>query len=276
MVEEVLGRGGDPEAAVSAASAGRLKEMADRRCAGEPLQYVLGSWAFRTLELSVDPRALIPRPETEQVAEIALDEARRARREGSAAGSRAPSGQAEPLVVADLGTGCGAIALSLAVELEGAVTVWATDLDPDALALAAANRDRVGARHPGAAERVHLRLGSWFAALPSDLDGRIDVVVSNPPYVSEAEWGALDPGVRKEPRRALVAAAGTDGTPGMREVEAVLNGARSWLAPGGAAVVELAPTQAEPAAVLAKELGYHDVRVVPDLAGRQRAVVGRR
>jgi release factor glutamine methyltransferase len=266
MVEEVLGRRGQAGTPVSDAAAGRLSEMAARRCAGAPLQYVLGTWAFRTIELAVDRRALIPRPETEQVTGAALAEARRLQAEGSA----------DPLVAVDLGTGTGAIALSMAVELEGAVTLWATDAEPDALALAAANRDRVGAVHPGAAERVRLRLGSWFEALPGDVAGGVHVVVANPPYVSEAEWAVLDPQVRLEPRSALVAEAGSDGTPGMASVEAVLVGARPWLAPGGAAVVELAPGQAGPAADLATRLGYRDVRVVPDLAGRDRAVVGRR
>ena len=262
MVEEVLGRGGAPTAPVSDSEAGRLSALAARRCAGEPLQYVLGTWAFRTLELAVDRRALIPRPETEQVTEVALAEARRA-----AAGCDRP-------VAVDLGTGTGAIALSLAVEL--GAEVWAVDADPGALALAGANRDRVGVAHPGAAGRVRLRQGSWFEPLPSDLAGRVHVVVANPPYVSEAEWSLLDPEVRQEPRVALVAGAGTDGTPGLAAVEAVLAGARSWLAPGGAVVVELAPAQARAAVALAVGAGYRDVRVAADLAGRDRAVVGRR
>lgn len=283
MVEGVLGRLGPATLPVSDACAARLAEMADRRAAGEPLQYVLGSWAFRTLELGVDPRALIPRPETEQVTEVALAEARRVR-----AGLAGRPGQ--PLVLADLGTGTGAIALSLAVELTaelpgrpgqpaehcGALEVWATDVDPAALALATANRHRVGAAHPGAAERVRLRLGWWFAALPAGLRGRLHAVVANPPYVGEEEWKALDPGVRREPRVALVAADGSDGTPGLAAVEAVVSGARSWLAPEGSVVVELAPSQAGPAARLAERLGYRAVRVVPDLAGRPRTLVGRR
>lgn len=267
MVEEVLGRSGSPGAPVSETAAGRLSEMADRRRAGEPLQYVLGTWSFRSLELAVDRRALIPRPETEQVAEVALAEGRRTAQD------------VERPVVVDLGTGTGAVALAVAVELSPEVPgleVWATDVEADALALAAVNRDRVGARHPGAAERVRLRLGSWFDALPEELAGGVQVVVANPPYVSEQEWTALDPEVRLEPRTALVAAAASDGTPGMAAVESVLTGARRWLAPDGAVVVELAPAQAGPAAALAIGLGYRQVRVVQDLAGRDRAVVGRR
>lgn len=261
MVEEVMGRRGAPGEPVSETAADRLAVMAERRRAGEPLQYILGNWAFRTLDLAVDPRALIPRPETEQVAEVALAEGRRA----AAAGRP---------IVADLGTGTGAIGLAMAVE--GGAEVWATDVDPATLALAATNRDRVGRVHPGAAERVVLCRGSWYEALPVALAGRVHVVVANPPYVGEDEWALVDPAVRQEPRGALVAERASDGTPGMAAVEAVLAGAAAWLAPAGAVVVELAPAQAAPAAALARRLGYWHVRVETDLAGRDRAVVGRR
>ena len=110
------------------ASPDRWEELVDRRLAGEPLQYVLGTWAFRTLELTVDQRALIPRPETEQVVEVAL----------GLLGDRP-----HPVVI-DLGTGSGAVALSIAVERPGA-EVWATDVDRAALDLAEVNRERTGA-----------------------------------------------------------------------------------------------------------------------------------
>lgn len=230
---------------------GELEAMVARRLAGEPLQYVLGRWAFRTLDLAVDPRALIPRPETEQVVEVALAEL----------------GDRSAPVVADLGTGSGAVALAVAVERPGA-RVWATDVDPDALALAEANRAGVGAE-------VTLCRGSWYDALPGELRGGVDLVVANPPYVSEEEWPTLPPEVRREPHRALVAAAGSDGTPGLAAVEAVLAGAPGWLAPGGVVVVELAPHQAAAGVRVARRAGLRAVRVAPDLAGRDRAVVGR-
>ena len=96
--------------------------------------------------------------------------------------------------------------------------------------------------------------------------------MSNPPYVSEEEWPTLDVEVRREPRQALVAGVGSDGTPGLADVETVLTGAARWLAPGGCVVVELAPHQATAAAVLAGRAGLEDVRVVRDLSGRDRAV----
>jgi release factor glutamine methyltransferase len=283
LVEEVLGRGNVPGGSVSDAAVVTLSAMADRRIAGEPLQYVLGTWAFRTLELIVDPRALIPRPETEQVTERAIVELCR----GTVATDAVPDGRPVPRgrpgsrgpVVVDLGTGTGAIALSLAAELAarfGQLEVWATDVDVEALAVAESNRARLGMVQPGAAERVRLRAGSWFEALPGDLAGAVDLVVSNPPYVSEAEWSDLDPEVTAEPRRALVAGAGSDGTPGLAAVEAVTAGALEWLVPGGALVIELAPHQAAPAADLARRLGYHAVCTATDLAGRDRMLVARR
>lgn len=229
----------------------RLEELVERRLSGEPLQYVLGTWAFRTLELGVDHRALIPRPETEQVVEAGLG----------------LLGDLPRPVVVDLGTGSGAIALSVAAERPGA-EVWATDADATALELAAANRERTGAA-------VTLRHGSWYEPLPHRLRGRVDLVVSNPPYVSEGEWSALDEEVRREPRRALVSGPGGEGTPGLAGVEAVLTGAPRWLAPGGAVVVELAPHQAQAAVAVAVRAGLVGVGLVQDLAGRDRAVTGR-
>jgi release factor glutamine methyltransferase len=282
LVEEVLGRQAHPAAAVSNRARSAIVAMAVRRRAGEPLQYVLGTWAFRTLEIAVDARALIPRPETEQLVEVALVELRRRGApghgpRGAPVSGRRP-GRRGPVVV-DLGTGSGVIALAIAAELvtsEPCVEVWATDVDADALALAEDNRARVGAVRPAAAERVRLRQGSWFGALPATRRGRVDLVVANPPYVSEEEWANLDPEVRLEPVRALVAGPGSDGTPGLAGIEAVLDGAIAWLAPGGAVVVELAPPQADAAARVARGLGLADVRIEPDLAGRERVLVGHR
>jgi len=270
LTEEVLGpsrRPGQAGPALSAAALSTLADLAARRRAGEPLQYVLGHWAFRTLELDVDPRVLIPRPETEQLVDVALGVL------AEVAGERP-----DPLVV-DLGTGSGAIALAVAVEAlpeRPQLRVWAGDVSPGALAVAERNRELVGARHPGAAERVVLRSGDWWRALPEGLRGRVDLGLANPPYVAVDEWDALDREVRREPRLALVAETASDGTPGMAAVEAVVAGAVDWLAPGGALVVELAPDQAGPASALARRAGFAAVDVRPDLAGRPRVLVARR
>ena len=227
-------------------------DMVERRAAGEPLQYVLRRWGFRTLDLLVDQRVLIPRPETEVVVEVAIRELRRV-------DSQRP-------LVADLGTGSGAIALSIAVEVPKA-HVWATDSSEDALAVARANLAGLGSP---AAVRVRMARGRWFDALPRAFRGEFDVVVSNPPYIAAGE--ALPSEVADwEPRTALI--AGPSGTEAIAEVVA---GAESWVAPRGALVVEIAPHQADEARALARQAGFGDVDVRPDLNGRARVLVARR
>ena len=231
-----------------------VEQMLARRVAGEPLQYVLGSWGFRRLDLSIDRRVLIPRPETEQVVEHAIADLTRIRlRTG------------KPPRVVDLGTGSGAIALSIAVEVAGA-EVWATDASEPALAVARANLVGVGGM---AATRVRIVGGRWYEALPPELAGRVDMVVSNPPYLAQSEVPDLDPAVaRWEPTSALVA-----GPTGIEAIEAVIGGAPAWLREPGGLVVELAPLQAEAAVALALEAGFTRAVVRPDLAGRPRALV---
>jgi release factor glutamine methyltransferase len=242
----------------------RLRDMVERRIAGEPLQYVMGAWAFRNLDLMVDRRVLIPRPETEVVVEVALEEAermglRRARQ-------RLAIVHAEPrAVVADLGTGSGAIALALAAELPD-VEVWATDVSEDALAVARANAAGCAATRVRVADA-----GSWFDALPASLRGTLQLVVSNPPYVAEHEVASLPDEVRlHEPRAALVA-----GPSGTEAIEALLDQARRWLAPAGTVVLELAPHQADDMQRHALALGYREAFVRNDLAGRPRVLVAR-
>lgn len=232
----------------------RFQELLDRRATGEPFQYVLGHWPFRKLDLMVDRRVLIPRPETEVVVEVALAEL-----------DRIDSGHG-PAVAVDLGTGSGAIALSLVAERSG-VEVWATDASPGALSVARANLAGLGAP----AARVRLAEGSWWDALPRTLAGRIDVAVSNPPYISSREMGALDPGVTEwEPRAALEA-----GPFGTEEVGVILHQAWAWLAPHASIVVEIAPHQASDVCELARDAGFIDVEVRPDLTGRDRVLVAR-
>ena len=199
IVDHALAGSGDPETARASA-----RSLADRRAAGEPLQYVLGTWSFRHLELAVDRRVLIPRPETEQVVEVALDELARI--------TSTRSADAGSLICVDLGTGSGAIALALASEGASsgpALEVWATDASPDALDVARANAGSLASTDPAAASRVTFAEGSWFEALPEGLARRVDLVVANPPYVAEEEYADLDRSVRDwEPRAALVAPRG--------------------------------------------------------------------
>jgi len=239
------------------------REMSRRRVTGEPLQYVLGGWGFRDLDLFVDPRVLIPRPETEYLVEVALEEAARAglRR----ARSRATVGGPVKAVVADIGTGSGAIAISLAAELPD-VEVWATDVSDDALAVARANVAG------SAATRVRIaEAGEWFDPLPPALRGALRLIVSNPPYVAEHEFGDLPREVSGyEPRRALVS-----GPSGTESIETLLELAPGWLARGGSFVCEIAPHQAATMGARARELGYRDVAVRDDLTGRPRVLVAR-
>ena len=211
----------------------------ERRAGGEPLAYVTGRVGFRYLTLRADRRALIPRPETEQLVELAL--------------AVAPVGRA-----ADVGTGTGCLALSLATE--GAYSeVIALDRSRDALALAAINRKAVGA-FP-----VQLVLGELAAPLARS---SLDLLVSNPPYVAEHEWRLLPPDVRREPRPALIA-----GPRGTEVLERIATGASEWLAPGGLVACEIGETQGEAVREAFAVLG--DARIRPDLAGCDRYVVVR-
>jgi release factor glutamine methyltransferase len=238
----------DPAAARTVA---HLDAMVARRRAGEPVQYVLGSWGFRRLDLLVDRRVLIPRPETELVVEVALEAAR---------------ALGPPVVVADLGTGSGAIALALADELPLAgTTIWATDVSLDALDVARANLAGLGR----AGANVRLASGAWFDALPADLAGSVDVLVSNPPYVPDG--GPVDESVaRWEPTSALFA-----GPDGLAAIRVLLAGAVTWLRPGGVVVLEIGADQGEQAAALAEAAGLVGIDVRPDLAGHDRVLVAR-
>lgn len=248
-------RARDEPAPVAGAVA--LEAMVKRCLAGEPLQYVLGRWSFRRLELLVDSRVLIPRPETEILVEVALGELRRLR---SRAGDR-------PLVVVDLGTGSGAIALAVASEAEesgaGPVRVWATDSSGPALEVAAANR---AALDESVAGRVELVQGDWWQALPGGLRGSVDLVVSNPPYVAEGD--ALDPGVSDwEPPLALWSAE-----QGLEATARILAEAPAWLRRPGVALVEIASHRSDASLSVAETAGF-SARLEKDMAGRDRIVV---
>jgi release factor glutamine methyltransferase len=216
-------------------------ELVARRATREPLAYVLGEWGFRRLVLRVDPRVLIPRPETEVVVERCLE---------------LLADEAAPRVL-DIGVGSGAIALAIADEHPGALVV-ATDNSSGALAVAEENRARVGL--PLRVELVH---GELFAGL----EGPFDLVVSNPPYVRPEEVAGLEPEVaRFEPREALVAHGVT---------EAIAEQALPRLAPGAPLVLETAEGDACDVAALLAGLGYDDVWIGEDLARRERVVDGR-
>ncbi len=263
IVEEASGWDGADHLAhldVAAPTAGvaSFQQLVSRRCDGEPLQYVLGHWSFRRLDLFVDSRVLIPRPETEVVAGIALEELLR---------GRAIHVDGSPSVVVDLGTGSGAIGLSLAVEGPPGTQVWLTDISAPALAVARANVAGVGR----AGINVRVAEGRWFDALPDKLAGMIDVVVSNPPYIADHE---LLPVEVEEFEPSLALRSGSTGLECYAELAAL---ARHWLRPDGALVVEIAPHQvAEVGGMLAAGLGDARIDSGPDFAGRLRWVRARR
>lgn len=228
----------------------RFRELVERRAARVPLQHLVGRVGFRHLDLLVGPGVFVPRPETESVVQWALD---------ALSAERWP----RPLVV-DLCTGAGTIALAVAQEAPGA-RVHAVDVDPGALAWARRNVEATGLP-------VTLHHADVATALP-DLAGRVDLVVSNPPYVAEHEAGIVDPEVREhDPAVALW--AGPDGLDVVRLVAAA---AARLLRPGGLVVVEHSDRQGETApAMLSAAGGWVEVTDHHDLAGRDRFVTARR
>ncbi|MGC1851604.1 MAG: peptide chain release factor N(5)-glutamine methyltransferase [Solirubrobacterales bacterium] len=228
----------EPEAGVPADAGRRFGEMVRRRLRREPVAYILGRRGFRSIELAVDRRVLIPRPETELLVELALE--------------------LHPRRVLDLGTGSGAVSLAIADELPSCAVV-ATDTSAAALEVARANAERLGL-----AERVEL----VEAMLPAE-SGELDLIVANLPYVAEADWGELEPEVTQwEPREALLA-----GPDGLDVLRAAIPAAAD-LAP--AAAFEVGAGQAPTVSELLFEAGFARVETRPDLAGIPRVVWGRR
>lgn len=247
IVEDAVG---GPDDLATELGQARFDRAVARRRTGEPLQYVLGSWAFRSLDLLVDRRVLIPRPETEWVVEVAL--------------GLLPTDR--DVVVVDLGTGSGAIGLSIAAERWPRARVVLTDVSPDALAVARANLAGLG--RAGTAVEVHE--GHWTAALPAALRGTIDLLVSNPPYVASGD--EVPAAVTDwEPAGALFS-----GPNGLDDLTEILGEAAAWLAPGGWVVCEIGETQGRAVLGLAEGAGLDEVSIRPDLTGRDRMVVARR
>lgn len=230
----------------------RFQEAVERRVNGVPFAYAVGRTSFRSLELKCDPRALIPRPETEGLVELVLKY--EVRDSGLGAGNNSAERRG---VVADIGTGCGCIALSLAVEgcFERVVAV---ERSVEAAALARENVASVRPRVP-----VEVRIGDWLAPLAGQ---RYRAIVSNPPYLTEAEYASLDPAVRLfEPREALVS-----GATGLDATAALLAGARRFLEPGGLVALEIDERRADAVRALAARHGWTAVSVHHDLFGRPR------
>jgi len=230
------------ERAIGLGAAARIARALCRRCEGVPLQHLTGEQPFLDLTLAVRAGVFIPRPETETVVERALE---------ILEGIEGP-------VVVDVGTGTGAIALSIKRARPDA-RVLATDRSPAAIALAGENAARHGLE-------IELLPGDLLAPLPEELRGRLSLIVSNPPYVTEEEYAALPREVLADPREALLG--------GVEVHRRLAEEAPRWLRPGGRLVMEIGETQgAEVRALL--EGGFADVRILPDLAGRDRVALAR-
>ena len=215
-----------------------------RRCVGTPLQHITGTQGFRRLTLQIRPGVFVPRPETETVVEVGLATIRAV---------EAPN-------VVDLGTGSGAIALAIADEHPGAA-VWAVDLSAEAVSLATANAAHLGLD-------VVVVHGDLWEGVPPELKGAVDLLITNPPYLEVAGLSELPSEVLADPPQALFG-----GTSMHRRV--VLR-APDWLRSGGAFVTEIADDQGTEVAALVKDAGLEHVVIHQDLAGRDRAVSGRK
>lgn len=230
------------EKPLSEADLERIRPLVRRRGLREPLQHIVGEVEFAGLRLRSDRRALVPRPETEYLTELLL--------------SRLP--EALPLRVADLGTGTGAIALSLAAA-RPAWNVTASDLSDEALALARENAAAVGL-----SERVTFLAGSWFDALPAR--ERFDLIVSNPPYLAASEVAESAPEVREhDPRMALVS-----DDEGRADLRLLIAGASARLNSGGLLALETGPAQHAALSAFARSSGWGEIESLRDLTGRDR------
>lgn len=224
-----------------APAAARFQAALDRRAARQPVSHITGRRAFWGRDFRVTPDVLDPRPETETLIAEALS---------------------QPFArVLDLGTGSGAILLTLLAERPAAQGLG-TDLSPPALEVARANAGALGV-----APRAAFRLSDWFAALGDA--GRFDLIVSNPPYLAEDEMAGLSPEVRHEPRLAL-----TPGGDGLGAYRALARGVMPHLAPGGRVLAEIGPAQGAAVAALWHGAGLRAVTVLKDLDGRDRVVCG--
>lgn len=225
--------------AVAASDGVSLEQLVERRLRGEPLQYIEGTVQFGPIEIRVDSRVLVPRPETEGLYEMATKMVR------------------NPEVIVDLCTGSGALALALKHAFPGAA-VFATDISDDAIGVATENRQSTGLD-------VFFASGDLFDPLPASLLGEVDLLVANPPYISKADFAELPEDVRREPEVALLA-----GPTGLEHIQRIGAAAAGWLRPGGVVICEIGENQGVSATT-----SFVDLPAVirKDLTGRDRYVV---
>jgi release factor glutamine methyltransferase len=214
-------------------------------------------WAFRHLDVLVDQRVLIPRPETELLVEVGLNIANERLKQVD-----------RPLNIVDLGTGSGVIGLSMAHELPlGRTNVWLTDQSSDALDVARGNLVGVGQKGGG----VRLALGSWWNALDGSLKGAIDIALCNPPYIAHDDDEVATDVHKWEPHSALYASEN-----GLADIREVISGATTWLANNGWLALEIGYRQGDEARALLENAGLVHVEIRRDLAGRDRIALAQR
>jgi release factor glutamine methyltransferase len=231
----------------------RLAIAVQERLDGRPLQYVIAHWPFRSLDLVVDERVLIPRPETEELVHLAFTELGRT--------------DATTPVVVDLGCGSGAIGLSMKSEWidPRPLRVIGVDNSTDALDVAKINARRSGIE-------VEFLLSNWFDQLPAGLEGGVDVIVGNPPYVGVDEYVGLESSLHHEPRGALVA-EDVDSVPGLADLATIIAQSPRWLRPDGSLVLEHGATHGSVTRELATTAGLVHARTITDMAGHSRFLV---
>ncbi len=251
-----------PEQMLDGEQAATYRALLQRRLAGEPIAYILGEREFYGLKFKVAPVTLIPRPETELLVELALQ--RIPPLSPGLAATLSPERKRgwgrESYSVLDLGTGCGAVALSIA-HLRAEAEVTAAEASPEALVVARENVRRLNIGN------VRLLQSDWFSALDGQ---RFDLIVSNPPYIAEGDAHLAKGDLRFEPQAALVS-----GTDGLNDIRRIVAGAETHLNPGGWLLFEHGYDQAAPARELLLQAGFGEVFSARDLAGIERASGGR-
>ena len=236
----------------------KLRSAVERRRSGEPIQYVLGHWPFRSLDLDVDGRVLIPRPETEELVDVAMKELAR-------------QGAAAPAIM-DLGCGSGAIGLALLGELAQrgvAATLVGVDESEDALVVARAN----ALKHD--LQDARFVRSSWFDDVDEALRGTVDLIVANPPYVGADEFERLDAVLRHEPLGAIIS-NDSGGVVGFEDLATIIASAPGWLAAKGVLVCEHSNLHRDAVLDAARHAGFTGFEDLDDMAGNPRILVARR
>jgi len=246
----------NPDDVIDDADIRKYKELIYKRASHVPLQYITRQVEFMSLNFVVDERVLIPRPETEILVETVLKKA------------QCDEFSDKSIIIMEIGTGSGNIAVSLAKNLSSA-EIYTNDISQDALTLAEINIQR----HE-VVDNIHLLHGDFFGIFDNSVEkGQVDFIVSNPPYISESEWNGLELEVKEhEPWQALV--GGEDGLCFYRQI---IKGAAGWLRSGGYLVIEIGETQAKSVIKLMQnELHYENIEIIKDLQGKERIISARR